>query len=219
MVGVGWVVLISHVEFLRPVPQPTIPTLNIQPPSLHIIATTTHSPSPNPHPSPHIPSHQKKIYPENKTMPPKRARSTQQTLAFGPRSKITKPTPSIPTSRASKKSKKPSSLLSQQPPRAKVSSSTPSPTFPSEEDDDNTDTTETQHSRKESPGEEGETLLAIRQPPTPARRSEIETRAAKLGSVDLNRYWRGKEEERKARRGLPPVPPSLYIKHICVYIH
>lgn len=46
---------------------------------------------------------------------------------------------------------------------------------------------------------------------------EIEERAKRVREVDVRRYWRGKEEERKARRGMnffllffPPLPASLF---------
>lgn len=133
-------------------------------------------------------------------MPPKRRKSTlatQQTLAFGPRNKVTKP--ALPTSKKSKPS-----LLSQTGSNAQ---STPSPALPSE---DETDPEAVLRERKDDEVEKEPILpkspggrLAIREVKTAApARSEVEDRAARVSEADLKRYWRAKEDERKAKRGV-----------------
>lgn len=133
-------------------------------------------------------------------MPPKRrksALSTQQTLAFGPSNKVTKP------ALASSKKSKPSSLsqtLSKAP-------STPSPALTSEDDAD----PEALLRKRRDGGIEKEPILpkspggrlAIREVKSAAPpRTEVEERAARVGEAELKRYWRAKEEERKAKRGV-----------------
>lgn len=131
-------------------------------------------------------------------MPPKRRKSalaTQQTLTFGPRNKVTKPT--LPASTKSKPSP-----LSQ--PGSKAPS-TASPALTSEDETDSEpplrkhseDEVEKEPILPKSPGGR----LAIREVKTAApARSEVEERAARVSEAEVKRYWRAKEEERKTKR-------------------
>lgn len=137
-------------------------------------------------------------------MPPKRRQSalaTQQTLAFGPRSKVTKPAAALPTTKKSKPSP-----LSQTNSKAPF---TPSPASTSE--DETADLEALRHKRSDDEVDKEPTLpkspggrLTIREVHAPAApaRSEVEERAAKVSEAELKRYWRAKEEERKAKRGV-----------------
>lgn len=140
-------------------------------------------------------------------MPPKRRTkstpSTQQTLAFGTRNKVTKPAAPLP---ASKKKLKPSPLSQ------KSDSQTLSTTSALEEDEtDDAEALQRQRSDDEEVEKKPSMLpkspggrLSIRKVKSAAApaRSEVEERAAKVSDAELKRYWRAQEEERKAKRGV-----------------
>lgn len=135
-------------------------------------------------------------------MPPTRRKSaapTQQTLAFGPRSKVTKP--SAPPSSTAKKA---SQLSSHAPPVVKaISETSPQPSLKSaseEESEPERPLTPINHGDEtglppKSPGG----TLAIRQ--VRPKRTEIEKQALRTGDRQLKEYWLRTEDERKAKAG------------------
>ncbi len=138
-------------------------------------------------------------------MPPTRRKSalaTQKTLAFGSRSKVTKP--SIPPSskKASKSSLHPSPLT--QVVLEGFSVPSPAPTLPSEE--------ETEAEEPQTSGnDEVENALMPKSPggrlvfrETRPERTELEKEALRLGEKELRQYWSRTEEERKAKPGVYP---------------
>ena len=136
------------------------------------------------------------------TMPPTRRKSaapSQQTLAFGPRSKVTKP--SAPPASTAKKA---SQLSSHAPPVVKAISETSSRA--------SLKSTSEEESEPERPltpiNREGATglppkspggTLAIRQ--VPPERTELEKQALRIGDGELKKYWLRTEDERKAKAG------------------
>ncbi|MCJ1466674.1 hypothetical protein MMC07_005294 [Pseudocyphellaria aurata] len=141
-------------------------------------------------------------------MPPKRRTkstlSTQQTLAFGPRNKVTKPTAPPP---ASKKKLKPSPL-SQESDSQTLSTTSAAVTLEEDETDD-ADALRRKRSNDEEVQKKPSMLpkspggrLSIREVKSAAApaRSEVEERAARLSDAELKRYWRAQEEERTAKR-------------------
>lgn len=135
-------------------------------------------------------------------MPPSRRkssnpRSAQQTLAFGPRTsanKVTKPT--LPPSSSKKLDKPVSDTL------VKASSEEVSTPEPLPEDIPSADEVKEEEEEVEQPRE-----LAIREQP-PAR-TEAEQKASKVSEVQIKKYWKAKEDERKAPRGTFAFPLPL----------
>lgn len=141
-------------------------------------------------------------YPSLRIMPPTRRKSaapSQQTLAFGPRSKVTKPS-APPTTAAKKASQGPSHA----PPVLKALSETSSR--------DSLKSTSEEESEPERPftpkihGDETGLLLkspggtlAIRQ--ARPERSKLEKQALQIGDGELKKYWLLTEDERKAKAG------------------
>ena len=126
-------------------------------------------------------------------MPPTRRKSlapnAQQTLAFGPRSnKVTKP--SIPTS---SKNPKPSSQLSKAVSTEELSAPDSS-TAP-----ENVNPTKVKEEVVEIP--DADRGLAFRVQGKQPGADEIDEKARKVPDAQIKRYWRAKEEERKAPRG------------------
>lgn len=133
-------------------------------------------------------------------MPPTRRKSaapTQQTLAFGPRSKVTKP--SAPPALAAKKA---SQLSSHAPPVVNATFETsPRPSLKSaseEESEPGRPLTPINHGDETSlpPKSPGGTL-AIRH----VKRTELEKQALRTGDGELKEYWLRTEIERKAKAG------------------
>lgn len=135
-------------------------------------------------------------------MPPTRRKSaapSQQTLAFGPRSKVTKPS-APPTTAAKKASQGPShappviKALSETSSRASLKSTS------EEESEPERPLTPTNHGDEtgllfKSPGG----TLAIRQARTEP--TKLEKQALQIGDGDLKKYWLRTEDERKAKAG------------------
>lgn len=167
-------------------------------------------------------------------MPPKRRQSTlatQKTLAFGPGSKVTKPT----TTALASKSKKPKPYhLSQLADTKKApSTATPSPALTS--DDETSDSVEAPVEKEPilPPKSPGGRTVAIREVKDAAaaaagpakKKSDVEEEerataaAARVGEAELNRYWKAREEERKAKRGewvtIPPPPAPRGSLRLC----
>lgn len=140
--------------------------------------------------------------PSLRIMPPTRrksAASSQKTLAFGPRSKVTKP--SAPLTTAVKKA---SQGPSHAPPVIKAVSETSSRaslgSISEEESEPERPLTPINHGAEtglllKSPGG----ILAIRQPRP--ERTEPEKRALRIGDGELRKYWLRTEDERKAKAG------------------
>ncbi len=129
-------------------------------------------------------------------MPPTRRKSSnphsaQQTLAFGPRTSANKVTkPSLPAS--TKKLNKP---VSSEPLVKALSEevSTPEPAAAE-------DVPSAQDVKQEEEPEQPKELAIRAQPPA---KTEAEERAAKISEAQIKRYWKAKEDERKAPRGTP----------------
>lgn len=177
-------------------------------------------------------------------MPPKRRQSTlatQKTLAFGPRNKVTKPTNTTTALASTSKKPKPSPLSqTADSKKAPSTATTPSPALTS--DDETTDSEEAPVEKEpilppESPS--GRTI-AIREVKDAAAatagpagtKSELEEEerataaAAWVGVAELNRYWKAKEEERKAKRGMcvwsitipPPSGPPRELETLFINV-
>ena len=130
-------------------------------------------------------------------MPPTRRKSAnphaQQTLTFGPHSnKVTKP--SIPTS---------SKNLKASPAQLSKALST-EPELPAVED---IKPTETKEEVVEIP--DADRGLAFRVQGKP-QKDEIDEKARKVPTTQVKAYWKAKEDERKAPRGMPYSPSSIY---------
>lgn len=137
-------------------------------------------------------------------MPPTRRKSaapSQQTLAFGPRSKVTKPS-APPTTTAKKASQEPSHA----PPLIKALSETSSraslKSTSEEESEPERPLTPKNHGDEaglllKSPGG----TLAIRQQVRQQEPTKLEKQALQIGDGDLKKYWLRTEVERKAKAG------------------
>lgn len=152
-------------------------------------------------------------------MPPKRRQSTlatQKTLAFGPRNKVTKPT----TAPLASTSKKPKPYPLSQTADSKIAPSTATPSPALKSDDETTDSVEAPVEKEPvlPPKSPGGRTIALREVKDAAaatagpakNKSELEEEeraaaaaaaAARVGEAELKRYWKAKEEERKAKRG------------------
>lgn len=140
------------------------------------------------------------LQPTSTTMPPTRRKSaatSQQTLAFGPRSKVTKP--SAPPASTAKKA---SRLSLHEPPVVKAIPEASSRASPKSEEVSELERPLTPINRlgetsltPESPGG----TLAIRH--VRAERTELEKQALRIGDADLKEYWLRTEDERKAKAG------------------
>ncbi|MCJ1422851.1 hypothetical protein MMC29_000731 [Sticta canariensis] len=150
-------------------------------------------------------------------MPPKRRQSTlatQKTLAFGPRNKVTKPSTSTSAFASTSKKPKPYPLSQTADSKKAPSTATPSPALTS--DDETTDSVEAPIEKEPllPPKSPGGRTIAIREVHDAAaantgpakKKSELEEEerataaAARVGEAELKRYWKAKEEERKAKR-------------------
>lgn len=154
--------------------------------------------------------------PPLRIMPPTRRKSaapSQQTLAFGPRSKVTKPS-APPTTAAKKASQGPShappviKALSETSSRASLKSTS------EEESEPERPLTPTNHGDEtglllKSPGG----TLAIRQ--ARVEPTKLEKQALQIGDGELKKYWLRTEDERKAKAGaliklsIPSLKPRL----------
>lgn len=139
-------------------------------------------------------------------MPPTRRKSSaptahaQKTLAFGTHSnKVTKPTTAPPTSKPLSNSKsslpaKPSPLISEVSTR--------------EEPVDAPQNPKPEHEEISIPA--ADQGLAFRVSGTkPSLHDEFDNQARKVSDAQVKRYWKGKEDERKAPRGMFPLPIPL----------
>lgn len=136
-------------------------------------------------------------------MPPTRRKSaapSQKTLAFGPRSKVTKPS-APPTTAAKKASQEPSHAPLLIKPASETSSRASLKSTSEEESEPERPVTPTNHGDEtglllKSPGG----TLAIRQvgqfEPT-----KLEKQALQIGDRELKKYWLRTEDERKAKAG------------------
>lgn len=148
-------------------------------------------------------------------MPPTRRKSaapSQQTLAFGPRSKVTKPS-APPTTTAKKASQGPSHA----PPVIKALSETSSRSSKSTSEE------ESEPERPLTPINHGDEIglllkspggtLAIRQ--ARVEPTKLEKQALQIGDGELKKYWLRTEDERKAKAGawsrvsIPSLKPRL----------
>lgn len=135
-------------------------------------------------------------------MPPTRRKSaapTQQTLAFGPRSKVTKPSapPAITVKKASQVSSPAPPFvkaISGIPPQASLKSSS------EEESEPDRPLTPINHGDETSlPGTSPGGTLAIRQ--VRPERTVLEKQALRIEDGELKKYWLRREDERKAKAG------------------
>ena len=140
-------------------------------------------------------------------MPPTRRKSSapstqaQQTLAFGSRSnKVTKPSIAPPSSKSLSKSST-SQTAKAAPPVSEIS--TPEPTESHEDPQQEREAIEIPNADR------GLTLRV--QGTKPTLHDEVDEKARKISDAQVKRYWRGKEEERKAPRGENPFHPSSNI--------
>lgn len=137
-------------------------------------------------------------------MPPSRRkssnpRSAQQTLAFGPRTSANKVTkPSLPAPSSKKLDKPASDIL--------VKALSEEISTPEQLSEDVPSAEEVNEEEVEQPRE-----LAIREQP-PAR-TEAEQKASKVSEAQIKKYWKAKEDERKAPRGTSPPIPLFPLSH------